>query len=72
MVAGVDAEGAARSLLDKLRRAAGSAAGGGGGGASKATLVTLGGGGHGGGLLEAKPLEALAAIKLFLNKCSSC
>ena len=68
MVAGIDAEAAARSLLDKLRQAAGSA--GAGGGASKATLVTLGGGGHGGGVMDAKPLEALAAIKLFLNKCS--
>ncbi|CAN0162926.1 unnamed protein product, partial [Ectocarpus sp. 8 AP-2014] len=62
MVAGVDSEEASRSLLDKLRRAAG-------GEASKATLVTLDGGGSGGGILEAKPLEVLAAMKLFLNKC---
>lgn len=66
LVAGVDAEEASRSLLDKIRRAA---AAGGGGQASKATLVTLDGGGVGGGLLEAKPLEVLAAMKLFLNKC---
>ncbi|CAM9931799.1 unnamed protein product [Ectocarpus sp. 6 AP-2014] len=62
MVAGVDSEEASRSLLDKLRRAAG-------GEASKATLVTLDGGGSGGGILEAKPLEVLSAMKLFLNKC---
>lgn len=66
LVAGVDAEEASRSLLDKMRRAA---AAGKGGQASKATLVTLDGGGTGGGLLEAKPLEVLAAMKLFLNKC---
>ncbi|CAN0043781.1 unnamed protein product [Scytosiphon promiscuus] len=63
LVAGVDAEEASRTLLDRLRRAAG-------GQASKATLVTLNGGGNGGGVLEAKPLEVLAAMKLFLNKCS--
>lgn len=66
LVAGVDAEEASRSILDKMRRAA---AAGSGGQASKATLVTLDGGGVGGGLLEAKPLEVLAAMKLFLNKC---
>lgn len=66
MVARVDGEAASRSLLEKLRRAAGSKAGG----ASKATMVTLAGGGSGGGLVEAKPLEVLAAMKLFLNKCS--
>lgn len=61
-VAGVDAEEASRTLLDRLRRAAA-------GQPSKATLVTLDGGGNGGGLLEAKPLEVVAAMKLFLNKC---
>lgn len=63
LVAGVDAEEASRTLLDRLRRAAGP------GQASKATLVKLDGGGVGGGLVEAKPREVLAAMKLFLNKC---
>lgn len=67
-VAGVDAEGAAQALLEKLRRAA--ARGGGGGAATmKASLVTVEGGGTGGGLLEAKPVEVLAGVKLFLEKC---
>lgn len=63
LVAGIDAEDASRTLLDRLRRAAGT------GRASKATLVKLDGGGVGGGLVEAKPREVLAAMKLFLNKC---
>lgn len=63
LVSGIDAEEASRTLLDRLRRAAGL------GQASKATLVRLDGGGVGGGLLEAKPREVLAAMKLFLNKC---
>lgn len=62
MVAGIDAEAASRSLLEKLRRAAGA-------GQSKATLVTLPEGSGGGGLIEAKPLEVVSAMKLFLNKC---
>lgn len=64
MVAGVDAETAAHALLDKLRHAAAAA-----GGATKASLVTVEGGGTGGGLLEAKPQEVIAGVKLFLHKC---
>lgn len=63
LLSGIDAEEASLTLLDRLRRAAR------GGEASKATLVTLDGGGAGGGLLEARPREAMAAMKLFLNKC---
>lgn len=64
LVAGVDAEEASRTLLDRLRLAAGLEQQ-----ASKATLVKMDGGGVGGGLVEAKPREVLAAMKLFLNKC---
>lgn len=63
MVAGIDREGAARALLEKIRLASK-------GRETKASLVTVEGGGAGGGLLEAKPLEVLAGVKLFLNKCS--
>lgn len=64
IVACLDAEGDATALLEKLRRVSSSSESTG-----KATLVTIEGGGVGGGLLEAKPRDALAAIKLFLHKC---
>lgn len=57
----------ATSVMEKLQRAVAAGVGGG----SKVTLVKLSvGGGDEGGLLEAHPLDALAVMKLFLNKCA--
>lgn len=72
-MAGVNTVALATSLMEKLQRAvaAANAKSGGVSGGSKATLVKLSvGGGDGGGLLEAQPLDALAVMKLFLNKCA--